>query len=783
MAMRMRVLAAAAALPLLLASWVAAGPAGAQGLPTVSVNKIGIAMQQRLDLGGVMVMVPARELPPQGQTPPQAPGLPGGPPTPLPTPGPHGSGGGAAQPVPGPGTPVVHPGGGAPPGQGLLPPLDQSHPMAGGVPVLYTVLSGPTAELAAVDPATGDAYGTPVALPGIQGSWTVVQGNNGDIYIGGYETGDLYQYDPATGVATNLGNPTGDGYIFSLSVDPVTGVVWGGTWPHGDLFSYNPATGTFGRTIQVAPGETYARSVAAYAGQVYVGLGDAHAALADYNSLTGQTTMIPLPASDQGRAGTVGDVQVVAPDRLYVQFLGGLMYSIPDNQLVSTFGEPSGSAVSSQTLGPEMFYVQRDITKSTPDYGEGWFQAYNLATNSEDTYTSPSAPFAPYLWGNQPHEIWLVDLHTSAYPGVSIVTLDARAHLSVFDLSTGAFSFSTLTNLPGQAETIETLGPGPAGTSMLVGSGYLQGDSFTYTPTSGRPVENEGPGQAEGIASVGPDVYFGTYPGGVIWRYDPSQPFVFGPSPLLQQNPSQLTTIGHNQIRPFVVTPDASGNLVVGSVPGYGQFGGLLETINPTSGAASELYPLPGAAAEQSPVSAAAVAPGQVAIGTTVSGGSLGTPPDPPSINPNLFVYDGPTAQAAANSFLSSPFAGQWAIDGLAYDSATGLLYGLTPNLLFAYDPTSGQITQTVPISQSTPVPSSASADFYDWGHSSGIVLGSDGYLYALAARAGGAVLEVDPSNLSYTVVTTGADRIGVDAAGDVYVSEGAELYSLVPQS
>jgi hypothetical protein len=781
MRMRKRVLAGvAAAVPLFLASWTLAGRAAAQSLPTVTVNDIGIAMQQRLDLGGVMVMVPAHEL--HAGRSPTEPGLPGGPPTATPTVGPHGHGHGAPRPEPGPRRPVVHAGGRPAPGRGV-PPIDSEQP-GQGVPVLYTVLSGPTAELAAVDPATGDAYGTPMSLPGIQGSWTLVQGQNGDVYIGGYEHGDLYRYDPATGVATNLGNPTGDSYIFSLTVDPTTGVIWGGTWPSGEIFSYNPATNDFGQPVKVAPGETYARSVAAYNGHVYVGLGDATAELADHNADTGQTTLIPLPASDRGVAGTVGTVQVVAPDRLYVQFLGGLLYSIPDDHLVSTFGEPSGSAVSSQTLGARMFYVQRDARAATTDYGEGWFQAYDLKTNTEQVYTSPTASFAPYLWGNQPHEVWLVDLHNGAFPGTSIVTLDARAHLTVFDLQTGAFSFTTLTNLPGQPEDIETLGPGPVGTSTLVGSGYLQGDSFTYTPRAGPPVENEGPGQAEGIASVGADIYFGTYPGGTIWRYDPSEPFVFGPSPLLQENPVPVHTIGHNQIRPFVLTPDGAGNLVVGSVPDYGQFGGLLETIRPSTGAVDPLEPLPSPVTDQAPLSATvAAAPGQVEVGTTVSGGSLGTPPQPPSIDPHLFRYDGPSGQAVANSFLSSPFAGQWAIDGLAYDSATGMVYGLTPNLLFTYDPTTGAVTQTAPITQSIAVPSSARSNYYDWGHSSGLVLGSDGYLYALDARANGAILEVDPNNLSYTVVTTGAQRIGVDAAGDVYFAQGADLYSLVPQS
>ena len=751
-------------------------------LPPVSATDLGVVMQQRLDLGGVIVYVPQQDLHPAPSGVPSGPPLPGGPPTAHPTQGPQAPGGAPPHAAPGPRLPVVRPGAGNGPTRGLLAPLDRGAQADHGMPVLYTVLSGPTAELAGINPATGDAYGTPVPLPGIQGSWSLVRGNNGDVYIGGYLTGDLYQYDPTTGQVRNLGNPTGDNYIFSLSVDPVTGIVYGGTWPSGDLFSYNPATGRFGPTVTVAPGETYARSVAAYNNHVYIGLGDAKPELADYNALTGSTTMIPLPPQDQGKAGTVGTVQVVAPDRLYVQFLGGLIYSIPNDRLVSTFGEPSGSAVSQETLGPNLYFVQRDTNKQSTSYGEGWIQTYNLATNTEQTYTSPSASYAPYLWGDQPHEVWPIHLHTPGFPGISMVTLDARAHLTAFDLANGAFSYSTLTNLPGQPEDIETLGPGPGGTSDLIGSGYLQGDSFTYTPATGS-VENAGPGQAEGIASTGGDVYFGTYPGGAIWRYDPAKAWLFGPSPLLQQNPAPVTILGHNQIRPFVLTPDGQGGLVVGSVPSYGEFGGLLATVDGLTGATTPLYPLPSPVTRQAPVAAAPLGNGNVVIGTTVSGGTLGTPPVPPSIDPNVFTYDAPAAQAATGSFLGSPFANQWAIDGLTYDASTRLVYGLTPTFLFAYDPATGQITQTQTITQATPPPTSAATRYYDWGHSSGIVAGSNGELYALDSRAQGAILEVDPSTLAYRIVATGASRIGADPAGDVYFSKGPDLWSLTPQS
>jgi len=776
-----------AAVALIATAALMVGPAavavaGTTSLPAVSAQDLGMPMVQRLDLGGVMVMVPPGELAPLAALP--GPVLGGAnPPTAKPTPGPRAAGGSAPRPSPGPRLPDVLPGGSPPPRTGLGGPLDRGAPLVAGVPVLYTVLSGPTAQLAAIDPANGEAYGSPVALPGIQGSWSLVQGKDGDIYIGGYEGGDLYRYDPATGVATNLGNPTGDSYIFSLSVDPVTGLIWAGTWPGGKIYSYDPATGAFSAPVAVAAGETYARSVAAYDGHVYVGLGDRTAELVDYDARTGQVTQMPLPARNQGAAGTVGTVQVVAPGRLYAQFLGGLLYSIPDDHLVSTFGEPSGSGVSLESLGPTLFFTQRDATPGTPQYGEGWIQTYNMLTNREGVYTSATASYAPYLWGDQPHETWLVDLHDPSYPGISLVTLDARAHLTIFDLADGAFAYFTLTNLPGQPETIETLGPGAAGTSDLMGSGYLQGDTFTYDPTTGTSTEHEGPGQAESIAGTGGDVFLGTYPGGKIWRYDPSQPWAFGPSPLLQRNPSPVTTLGHNQIRPFVLAPDSEGNLVVGSVPSYGNFGGLLETIDPSSGATTALFPLPAPMTAQSPTAAAAVGPGGVEVGTTVSSGSVGTPPDPPSLDPGLFTYDPTSATVPAGSVLTAPFDGQWAIDGLAWDAGTGLVYGLTPTFVFAYDPVTGTVTATQPIAQATPVPASTSADYYDWGHTSGLVLGSNGYLYALVARAGGAILEIDPHTLAYAVVATGADRIGSDASGDVYYAVGHELWRLTPQA
>jgi outer membrane protein assembly factor BamB len=769
--------AAALAASFLLAACTGMALAQPSSLPPVTVKDLGIPMVQRLDLGGVMVMEPPQRLAGLSHTPPTLG------PTSYP---------GAPPPVePGPGHPILGPGGGtAGPQSGVSSPLGGSSGtgLTGGVPVVYTVLSGPQGQLVAVDPATGEQIGQPVPLPGITGAWSLVQGLDGRIYIGGYETGDLYVYDPATGQATNLGNPTGDSYIFSLSVDPVTGLIWGGTWPSGALFSYDPETATFHNYGQVEPGETYVRAVAAYDGRVYAGLGDKAPELVEFDPATGTKTQLPVPVPPSYQAsvegGTVGVVQVVAPNRLFAEFLGGDLYSIPDGRLVSTFGEPFSLGVSLEQRGPVFFYTQHDTQAGTPNYGEGWVQAYNMANNTEFLYTSPSTSFAPYLWGDQPHELWLVNLHTPTFPGYSLVALDARAHLWVYNPETGNFVFYQL-NLPGQPELIETLGPGPAGSDTLYGAGYLQGDSFTYSASTGETVEHQGPGQAEGMAPVGPDEFFGTYPGGVVWKYDPSQPFVFGPSPLLQKNPVPWATLGNNQIRPFALLPMPNGQLLVGSVPTYADLEGALSTVNAaTPGLAGQVFPLPAPLAEQSPITLAPLPNGQVLGGTTVSGGNPGGPPLPTSTDPYIFRYDPATDQVVPGSAQGAPFVGQWAVDKLVYDPSTGMVYGLSPTFLFVYDPSAQEVVKTLTITQTTPPPASPSQQpaYYDWGQSSGLVLANNGLLYALLPRAGGSVLEVDPSTLSYQVVAQGMTRLGVDAAGNVYAARGAELYALLPQ-
>lgn len=759
-------------------------------------------MVQRLDLGGVMAMEPASVLTgtetssqsgpsaPPGTTPPVGPGPgtptlgPGAGTPPASWSGSAPSGGSSVPGQPAPPGPIPHGPGLLGPGTPGQPLKSDGHGSHGTVPILFTVMSGPTAVLSMVNPATGAVVGNPVPLPGIQGAWSLVEGLHGNIYIGGYLGGNLYRYDPMTGVATNLGNPTGNGYIFSLSVDPTTGVVWGGTFGQaGQLFSYDPATGQFHNYGPVEPNEAYVRSVAAYGGRIYMGLGSKEPELVAFDPSTGQKTLysVPIPStySVPRYGGTVGVVQVVAPNRLYAQFLGGDLYDIPSGQLVSTFGEPAGLGVSLESLGPKLFYVQHDTYRGTPNFGEGWIQGYNLASNQESTYTQPTAPFAPYLWGDQAHETWLVKFDTPQYPGVSIVALDARSHYWIYNLQNGAFTFFHLAT-PGQPETIESLGPGPAGTSDLYGAGYLQGNSFSYNPATKESVEETGPGQSEAELSVNGDEIFATYPGGRVWRYDPSRPWQFGPSPLMQKNPMSLGALGNEQIRPFAMVVDAQGNIVVGSVPTYGHFGGALTTVNSGTGAFSALYPLPGSLAALSPVSLAANS-GQVVVGTTVSGGNPNSNPPPATNDPALFLYSPATRQVG--TAVTAPFDGQWAVDGLVADPATGLVYGITPDLLFSYNPETGEVVSTQSISQAQIPPPAVKGSYYNWGHTTGLVLGANGYLYAIDAAAGGDLLEIDPTTLAYTVVAQRADRIGTDAAGDVYYAVNANLYELVPQS
>ena len=157
--------------------------------------------------------------------------------------------------------------------------------------LLYAVTRGLSPNAVGVyDPGTDRVvrhYDIPTGI----GAWAMTAIGT-DVYVGSHGPSDLYRIDTVTHTVTKVAS-FGDHFIWNIAASP-DGKLYVGTSGTGQMFEYDPATGATRDLGQPAPGELYVRSIAADATTVWAGIG-AHAHLIVYDRASGATRDVLPP--------------------------------------------------------------------------------------------------------------------------------------------------------------------------------------------------------------------------------------------------------------------------------------------------------------------------------------------------------------------------------------------------------------------------------------------------------------------------------------------------------
>lgn len=597
----------------------------------------------------------------------------------------------------------------------------------GGRPVYYVFSNGSPGVFNVIDVETGERIAAH-EISGYESSYAIEIAADGTVFFEARPTGHLFCYLPAEDRVRDLGRVTG-GATAITTLTMSDGAVYGGTENDARVFSYDPATETFTDYGRVADDATFCRVGAVVDGVIYAGA-EPSGRLYALDPSAGTRTEIELPPE---QAADASRTNAVHRSGLLFVFLSAsqpcLVYDLATRSWIDEIPRYGANTGPTEELSEKVYF---EDTES----GDLW--TYDLSTHvAEPTSFNTGQPDGIV------RAIGLARINDDA--PVSVVGTGLSGHAWRWTPSTGEEE-SVDADVQGSAVRIRRTGAGPDG-NVYVSGFFSSGVMARYLIAEDRLEQLEGPTQIEGFGIHAGMLYFGTYPGAGIMRFDPAEPWDFG------SNPRQLFSLTEQgQDRPWAIEP-VGDRVAIGTLAAGGSLDGALTLYHPASGEVDYVGTL---FAAHGVVSLAA-------RGSLLAGGTStrvsGT--EPIEDTPKLFLWD-----AAADELVweGTPFTDTHTIGDLVF-ADDGLLWGLTNNgRVFCFDVDARAVVQSVVVRPGL----NASGGFPE------LVTAPDGWLYGTTStRTNGVLFRLHPTSLRVQILEpedTASASLGPD--GNVYYAK-----------
>ncbi|GGF98877.1 hypothetical protein GCM10010912_49560 [Paenibacillus albidus] len=617
---------------------------------------------------------------------------------------------------------------------------------------LYFVANGAPGTFYAVDAVTGHVNFSE-QVPGTTETWAVTVGSDNKVYFSATANQSFWQYDPILQKITLIGNNPSNNFVWDLDASS-DGLIYGSTYPNSKVFSYNIANGRFIDLGSMHDKEQYARGAGVTEQYLYVGIGSKKH-LIRMDRTTGEKIEIPMPFT-----GTDDFVHNISPFNGLLYITHGTSLAVADGQTYEVIKKVPNTSLEAfdGKISPPSPYDSKLLYYHNKYSHTLW--TYNVETNSVQAV-------AP--------EIKLPEIGTKA---MNWITLPDGSQVLAALYENGQYTLYNPTDdslitrqvpVVKDGVNIQSLAAGPDGKLYL--GGFIDGLSIfdqTNQKYDMQMSNSDSPHQIEEIGFLNGKAYFGAYSGARIYRYDASQPYIYGALPT--NNPGLVNTIPEGQDRPYAM---ASGDnkLFIGTIPGYGSLGGSLTIYDETANTWTSTRNV----VQDQSIIALAYKNGVVYGGTSIEGG-LGSKATATSAK--LFKWDVAT-ETKLDEFvpaipgLTSPrllgglsfgpdgllWGGAWGSDGQG-----GQIYAI-----YALDPDTNEVMKSKLFYPNASGGSPWRAFYLRWGQ--------DGLLYTNIARY---VTVIDPISMkSRKLVETQTNLVDLGVDGSIYYASGPNLYKL----
>lgn len=401
---------------------------------------------------------------------------------------------------------------------------------------------------------------TAFTLPVGIGSWGIIQGRDGNIYLGSYNGGELLCFNPRTDQWIPLPQAPADfrkrEFIICDLAQAPGGKIYYGTYPGCHLACYDPRARKV-TDLGRAADENYLRHVAITPGGIVLcGVGTRHSRIIAYDPKTGKFSEIEPAQYQNSGVSTqpfVSSKFVVQPGSSNV-----LVYDARTLKLLHAF--PVRDASGFNLLDASHLLYQED---------GGPIKTMDLRTGATRTYYSSPGLVADGRWyvargGN------LVGLRVQSYVYVNVKSGRAERRRIPVD---------------GLGQEVLWLRSAPDG--LIYGGPGLGQTMFSYNPKT-RELKSY-----DQVIDQSGEIYYGIPYRGKIYTisYVEATLAVFDPARLWNQgdapdsNPRTLLRIPKQQYRPVGgIHAGPGGKLYIGTQPDYGLLGGALSVYDPATG-------------------------------------------------------------------------------------------------------------------------------------------------------------------------------------------------------
>ncbi len=329
-----------------------------------------------------------------------------------------------------------------------------------GKPVMYTTTKGLPAQLNVID-IQSEKLLRIIPLEGAENTWAHEVLPNGDLYIATIGGGaKLWKYTPGSDQAEVVATFPGETFPFAITSDQ--GNVYVGTYPNGKVYQYDPDTGKvddYGRMIGESSQE-YIRSLAVIGDDAYSGTG--HGKIIHYDRATGEKEDI---AASIGEPGHIYDLDKVDDRYLFARYELSSNAYVYDTQekkwLDVVIPKARGLHVPETSHEGKIYFMNTENNLQT-------LNLENLAI--EDSGIQYESGFRGVDW---------VEFGTPDLPGKSLVTINFSGYVSILNLEKGE-TVRTPPLAQGTANVINKIHTGPDGNLYI--SGVQTGKGAIYDP-------------------------------------------------------------------------------------------------------------------------------------------------------------------------------------------------------------------------------------------------------------------------------------------------------------